>query len=434
MKNVVARRTWLVAVAAAVAVLLGGALLLMARRPADRRAPAERATVGSGATLSTARESLDVLIVRMRARVASDPGDGEAAVLFADALMRAARVNGDASLPLEAERAIRATLAHEPGDYMAQRMLGVVLLAQHRFADALTAARTAEKMRPDDAWNRAVAGDALLELGRYEEAFDAFDALNQRRPDAAGYARAAYARELQGDLASARTFMRMAVDGTGAHDPEAHAWYLTQLGHLDLLEGRLDDAERNFRRAEFVFPGHPYGLTGRARVLIARRQFRPAYELLALGQDTPETLALRGDIARRLGDLKTAKRAYNEAERAEREGWKREEPQPAALARFLAERRLNVNEAVTLAERAATARRDIHTMDALAWAYFHAGHLDRAATAIAEATRTGTRDPRIRCHAEAIAEAVASSSRAIEACDPLDLVVPISLRSASAAR
>lgn len=414
-----------------VTVLVGSALLLIARRSTDHRASAERATVGSGATLSTARESLDVLIVRMRARVASDPGDGEAAVLLADSLMRAARVNGDASLPPEAEHAIRAMLAHHPGDYMALRMLGVVLLAQHRFAEALAAARKAEGMRPDDAWNRAVAGDALLELGRYEEAFEAFDELNQRRPDAAGYARAAYARELQGDLASARTFMRMAVDGTGAHDPEAHAWYLTQLGHLDLLEGRLDDADRNFRRAEFVFPGHPYGLTGRARVLIARRQYRPAYELLALGQDTPETLALRGDIARRLGDPRTAKRAYDEAERAEREGWKQEEPQPAALARFFAERRLNVNEAVALAERAATARRDIHTMDALAWANFQAGHLDRAAIAIAEATRTGTRDPRIRCHAEAIATAPKGLTTT-ELCDPLDLVV--SIRSASAAQ
>ena len=419
------------AVVAIVVVLVGSALLLMAWRAADRRAPAERANVGSGATLSTARESLDVLIVRMRARVASNPGDGEAAVLLADALMRAARVNGDASLPLEAERAIRATVAHAPGDYMAQRMLGVVLLAQHRFTEALTAARKAETMRPDDAWNRAVAGDALLELGRYEEAFQAFDELNRRRPDAAGYARAAYARELQGDLTSARTFMRMAIDGTGAHDPEAHAWYLTQLGHLDLLEGRLDDAERNFRRAEFVFPGHPYGLTGRARVLIARRQFRPAYELLALGHDTPETLALRGDIARRLGDPRTAKRAYDEAERAEREGWKQEEPQPAALARFLAERRLNVNEAVALAERAATARRDIQTLDALAWSYFQAGRLDGAAEAIAQATRTGTRDPRIRCHSDAIATALKGLTPT-ELCDPLDLVV--SVRTASAAQ
>jgi tetratricopeptide (TPR) repeat protein len=302
-------------------------------------------------------------------------------------------------------------------------------LAQHRFTEALAAARDAQAKRKDDAWNYAVAGDALLELGRYDEAFEAFDELNRRRPDAAAYARAAYARELQGDLASARRFMQMAAEGTGAHDPEGQAWYLSQLGHLDLLEGRLDDAERNFRRAEFTFPRHPYGLTGRARVLIARGRLREAYELLALTHDSPETLAMRGDIARRVGDTGTATRAYADAERAEREGWKQEEPQPAALARFLAERRLNVNEAVTLAERAASVRRDIHTMDALAWAYFQAGHLDRAAEAIGAATRTGTRDPRIRCHERAIAAAVGGSTPAVEACDPLDTLVAISRAS-----
>ena len=69
---------------------------------------------------------------------------------------------------------------------------------------------------------------------------------------------------------------------------------------------------------------------------------------------------------------------YVEAERLEREGWASEEPQPQALARFLAERERKIPEAVRLAEEAAGQRRDIHTMDALAWAYFKAGRLSEA--------------------------------------------------------
>ena len=412
---------WL-AGASAVGLIVVAAIAWTLERPVRLVAP-ERAPVGSVATLSTSRESLDVLAHRMRARVAANPGDGEAAVLLADALMRLARVDGDASLPLEAERAIRATVAHDPADYTARRMLGVVLLAQHRFAQALDAAREAQRVHPEDAWNYAVAGDALLELGRYQEAFASFDELNRRRPDAGAYARAAYARELQGDLASARAFMQMAADGTGAHDPEAQAWYLSQLGNLLLLEGRLDEADRKFRQAEFTFPGHPYGHTGRARVLIARGRLREAYEVLATGHDAPETWAMRGDIATRLGDEGAARRAYAEAERAERDGWQREEPQPAALARFFAERGLRSSEAVELAERAAAVRRDIHTMDALAWAYHRAGRVDDAAKAIAVATSMGTIDPRIRCHADAIASAVAGRMPAADACHPLDTVV-----------
>ena len=93
---------------------------------------------------------------------------------------------------------------------------------------------------------------------------------------------------------------------------------------------------------------------------------------------------------------------FVEAEALERDGWKSEEPQPAALARTLAERALKSDEAVKLAEYAARTRSDIFTMDALAWAYFQAGRVEDAYAASARARRTGTRDPRILCHAAAI--------------------------------
>ncbi len=47
-------------------------------------------------------------------------------------------------------------------------------------------------------------------------------------------------------------------------------------------------------------------------------------------------------------------------------------------------------------------RADIVTMDTLAWAYYKNGQIADAAEASAQALRTGTRNARIRCHAEAI--------------------------------
>ena len=76
--------------------------------------------------------------------------------------------------------------------------------------------------------------------------------------------------------------------------------------------------------------------------------------------------------------------------------WRTDAPQPAALARFLAERGQKVDEAVRLAESAAAERRDIFTEDALAWSYFKAGRLSEAASAMARAQRTGSRDRAIR--------------------------------------
>ena len=365
---------------------------------------------------STSRMALDARITAMRARVAADPGDGEAAVRLADALMRAARVHSDASLPLEAERALRATLQHG-ADYAAQRMLAAVYLSQHRFREGLEVALKAQADYPQDAWNYAVAGDALLELGRYDEAFDMFDKAMAMRPDAGAYARVAYAKELRGDLGGALEVMRMAAEATAAQDVEARAWVHAQLALLSLQAGRLEDAERDLRRAEFLFPGHPYVLNGRTRLAIARGRYRDALEMVLRAPDTPETLALRGDLQSRLGNSVEAEASYLESERLEREGWQSEQPQPGALARFLAERDRRIGEAVALAERAAAERADIHTMDALAWSYFKAGRVADAARAIGRALRTGTADPRIRCHAAAIDMARRTGGRRV--CDPL---------------
>ena len=358
---------------------------------------------GTFPSRSTSRAELDATIESDRQKVSKNPGDGAAAVQLADALMRAARVKGDASLAIEAEHVLRATLQHSSSDYLARRMLSVVYLSQHRFAEALTEAKAAQKLRPKDAWNYAIAGDALLELGRYEEAFDSFDQVMEHRPDAGAYARVAYARELQGDLDGALRLMQMSSEATSRQDVEGLAWTHAQIGNLYLQQGRLDDAEREFNHADFIFPSHPYAMNGRVRLLIARHRYADALDLSRRVPTTPESLAMQGDLLTRLGHLDDAEKLYREAEQVEREGWKQEQPQPGALARFLAERGRNIPEAIALAERAASERQDVVTMDALAWSYFRGGRVADAASAIQRATRLGTVDPRIRCHASAIA-------------------------------
>ena len=76
-------------------------------------------------TRSTSRGELDATIASNRQKVAANSGDGAAAVQLADALMRAARVKGDASLAIEAEHVLRTTVQHSSSDYLARRMLSV---------------------------------------------------------------------------------------------------------------------------------------------------------------------------------------------------------------------------------------------------------------------------------------------------------------------
>jgi tetratricopeptide (TPR) repeat protein len=189
----------------------------------------ERAALGTPEGPTTARADLDRTVAAMQSRLARNPVDAAAAVTLADVLLRQTRVTSNAGLAMRAESALETVLADEPMDYDARRMLAVVYLSQHRFRDALREGGRCRTMRPADAWCYGVIGDAHLELGEYDEAYDAFDRMMALRPDAASYARVSYARELQGDLAGALRLMQMATEATPPQDPESIAWHRTQL-------------------------------------------------------------------------------------------------------------------------------------------------------------------------------------------------------------
>ena len=366
-------------------------------------APSERAAVSP----TTSRDGLSQALATLTARVAANAADEQAAVELADVLMRQARVVGDGSLPRRAEVALTNTIA-ATDSYVCRRMLGAVYLAQHRFLEALDAGRRAQAMRTDDPWNYGVIGDAAIELGRYDEAFAALDRMASLKPNAAAYARIAYARELQGNLDGAMTAMRMAIEATSPQDPEGIAWAWSQLGALHLQKGEVDQASRAYGRALFAFPRHPYALAGQARIAAVGGDLDRAlvsYQHLLAQAPTPELAAQVGDLLHRRGDVDAASTAWAEAERLERDGWNNESPQPAALARLLAERDLQPQEAVRLAREAARGRDDIFTNDALAWSLYRTGALDQAWKASVRARRTGTRDRRILYHAAAIAAA-----------------------------
>ena len=86
------------------------------------------------------------------------------------------------------------------------------------------------------------------------------------RPDAASYARVAYARELQGQLPEALRLMRMAAEATNPSDLESLAWHDAQIGNILLKMGDIDGAAREFARADYIFPGHPDARDGLAKL------------------------------------------------------------------------------------------------------------------------------------------------------------------------
>ena len=131
---------------------------------------------------ATTRDDLQRTVSTMEARLQKNSSDGDAAVQLAGALIRLQRVDSDANAVIKAEQHLRVLLSRLPNHYDAQRMLGNVLLSQHRFRDAIREAQRAREIEPRDAWNDGVLGDAHLELGEYDDAFAAFDRMSQLRP------------------------------------------------------------------------------------------------------------------------------------------------------------------------------------------------------------------------------------------------------------
>ena len=390
----------------ALALVMSLATVGCSQSTVARRTPAPVEPLGAPAAPGTSREVLEQTSKQMAARLEADPNDAAAAVRLADALLRLARVTNNGGLAVKAERALVKALVSDPERYEAHRMLAAVLLSQHRFHDAIREAERCQQMRQNDAFTWGIVGDARLELGDYSEAFAAFERMSTIRPDSASYARIAYARELQGDLPGALRLLQMALEATSPNDAEAIAWHHSQIGALHLAEGRVTDAEREFAHADYSFPGHPFAVEGRARVMAAQR--RPAdalktLEPLLAGNPSATTLVLSAEVLRALGRHDEAARQDALAEAV----WRSDAPEPARLALLLAGSgdAAKIDEAVRLAKAEFSQRRDIFTADALAWALFKAGRLADAVEASASTMRTGSVDRGLRERARIIAHA-----------------------------
>ena len=362
--------------------------------------------VGMPGAPATSTAGLMQRINDMEARLRAQPDDTGAAVLLADALLRQARATNDGRPAGRASEVLNAALKEHPGQYDALRMLGAIYLSQHHFRDALDIARRSRDLRPEDAWNYGVMGDALVELGEYSDAFAAFDKMMALRPNAAAYARVAYARELQGDVEGALAAMQMAAKATAPNDPEAQAWYAAQTGELHLKLQKLDDANREFRRAAFLFPNYPLAVIGQGKVRVARGDREGALAIYLEQLKRTPTL----DLAARIGDLYAARGEVAQSEHyyqlAEDLAGPAMLQTEANLALYLADHDRKVSDAVAIAETVVAKRRDIFTEDALAWAYYKAGRFTDAYAASQLALRTGTRDEGLLARAARIRAAV----------------------------
>ncbi len=301
-----------------------------------------------------------------------------------------ARETGDASYYARAEAAFRGALRLAPNDLAATIGLGSVALSRHEFRRGLVLGRRAVALSPSTAAGYGVVGDALVELGRYEDAFATFDKMVSLKPSVSSYARISYARELLGDVPGAARAMRLAVEAA-VGEREPLAWSLTQLGKLYWSNGRLDEAAREYRAALEVHPRYPAALNSLALAEAARGRRSRA---IALARRAAEILPLPQYVAT-LGDLLhggAARRQYAlvgaiaRLERAQGVNVDLE------IALFNVDHRIGLRRTVALARLAQHERPSIDGDDVLAWALVRTGRCGEALKYSKLALRLGTRD------------------------------------------
>ena len=281
---------------AAAAALFGGVL----RGGSSQAAPSATDPDAAPALQAGFSLGLDTrgLVRELQSRLRRAPKDAQSLTLLGLAYEQRARETGDSSYYTKADGALRSSLAIAPKYMLATSGLGSLALSRHEFRDALALGRTAVGIAPATARNYGVVGDALIELGRYPEAFAAFDTMARLRPSLSAYARISYARELRGDRSGAVAAMRLAIDAANGQ-PEPMAWTRVQLGKLYWNGGRPAAAERLYREALAVFPGYVYALDQLALVEAAKGRTAQAIALERRAVDRiplPQFVGTLGDL------------------------------------------------------------------------------------------------------------------------------------------
>lgn len=405
--------------------LLAGSLWAMGTAPSESGLRSLDGQDGSLARPISAGSPTPAQAAIQRAEEAlAETGAGaEAYLALATASSRRARETADPAWYDRSDEALALAEKLSPGSFQLERQRVWNQLGRHEFAAALDAAKTLHERAKDDVPTYGLIVDACVELGRYDEAEEAAQWMLDLRPGApVAMTRVSYLREHFGDLRGARDAMERAFYSTRPGDREARAWMLTQLAHLDNEEGLGSRAHANASAALELFPDYHYALKELATASAslgddaeALRLLRRRYELAPHPENLFDVaMALRALGAAGKAEASALLDSFEEAALEEStsvdnanleliEYWTEVSPEAGGIARARA-----------LAEKRLTCRRDIRTLEALAWTRFLSGDAEEAWAAIDEAVQVGSKNSRLRYRAGRIAAALGRAEDAEE--------------------
>lgn len=372
-------------------------------------APPHREAVVSPPVSIAPPSSISMLQERLR-RLPNDWGAWSA---LGSAYLDEAVTTADPAFYTKAEGALQKSLTLHPQDNAAA-LTGQAALAasRHNFGSALKLARASQQMNSYSAANQGVLVDALVELGRYDQAEVELQRMVDLKPSVPAYTRVSYFRELHGDVAGARSALEQA--GAFASRTNDQAFVARYLGELAFSTGNLPSAQRHYDDGLKVAPNNAALLAARAKARVAAGEMN---EGLQDYLDSTTMVPLGTNIA----DYTAALRVAGRTEEAR---------QQDALTRttyaLLRSSGSNVdlelslyeadhghgNAAVAAATREYRRRVSVHTEDALGWALHTAGDDKSALTHAKAAERLSTSNAAFAYHRGMIENSLGMSTAA----------------------
>lgn len=373
-------------------VLLTGALTMAATTLLGRRLPGTPAAapVGSAGLDQVSSGALPSVIARLQDHLRAQPRDAAGWATLGLAYVEQARLTADSSYYPKAAGVLDRSLRVRPSDNEpALTGRAALAAARHDFAGALRLAEQALAINAYAARPLAVRVDALVELGRLDDAFAAVRHADRIKPGIPIFTRYAYVLQLRGDARRAERVLTRAVESAVA--PPDVAYLNTQLGDLAWSRGDLRTAGRRFAAALRADPAYLLALDGRAKVGAARGDLAAAIrdrEALVGRAPLPGFAAALGELYEARGWRDKAREQY-----AVVAAWgrlARANGVTTDLETAIVESDHGDRAAALRAARAEWSRRHSPVVaDALAWALHQSGRDREALTYAKKAAATG---------------------------------------------
>jgi tetratricopeptide (TPR) repeat protein len=346
-------------------------------------------------------------IAQAQRLIEKNPKNYEAYNALALALSRRARETSDVRFYTGAEQTLKKSFEISPDNFDGQRIGVWVLLGKHEFAAAREEALKLNKKMPDDVMVYGFLTDANVELGNYNEAEKSAQLmLDLRAGNSPGATRAAYLRELFGDVDGSLELMNMALASTPPTELEDAAWITTQMAHLNLSVGRIAEAETQLQQALQLFPGYHYALANLAKVRIQQKRYDEAVGLLQARFNAAPHAENLYDLAEALelaGRKTEAAAAYAEFEKKSLLETGIADNSNHELILYYADHARQPGKALQVAQREFSRRHDVFTLDCYAWALHANGRDEEARKQIEQALAVGIRNARLFRHTGEIA-------------------------------